>query len=279
MRFGEPGEEKPGIVDAAGHVRDLSGVVEDINGRALSPEGLRRIGLQSLERLPVVTPNARLGPCIGNVSKFICIGLNYADHVKEANRDMPSEPVVFMKAVSAISGPYDPIEVPPGCEKVDWEVELGIVMGSTAKRVSRAEALDYVAGYCLVDDISERHFQSHRGGQWVKGKSLDTFGPIGPWLVTKDELMTPNNLGIWQELDGRRYQDGNTRDMIFDVSYLVSYLSEFMTLSPGDVIATGTPAGVGLGQKPEPVYAQLGQTLSLGADGLGEQRHMLVEAD
>lgn len=277
LRFGSRGEEKPGIVDAEGSIRDLSAVVEDINGESLSVETLQRIRQISLKELPIVDAGVRLGACVGGVGKFICIGLNYVDHAKEANRDIPVEPVVFMKATSSISGPNDPIEVPPGCEKVDWEVELGIVIGSPAKRVNESNALDYVAGYCLVDDISERDFQSHRGGQWVKGKSLDSFGPIGPWLVTRDEMADAHNLGIWQEVDGKRYQHGNTRDMIFNAAYLVSYLSHFMSLQPGDVISTGTPAGVGLGQKPDPVYLQLGQTLHLGADGLGEQKHTLIE--
>jgi ureidoglycolate lyase len=277
LRFGPMGEETPGILDGEGNIRDLSDIVDDIDGKSLSPETLLRISQVSLNELPIIDANARLGACVGSVGKFICIGLNYVDHAKEANRDIPTEPVIFMKATSSICGPNDPIEVPPGCEKVDWEVELGIVIGSPAKRVSEADALDYVAGYCLVDDVSERHLQSHRGGQWVKGKSMDTFGPIGPWLVTQEEMADPQNLGIWQDVDGKRYQDGNTRDMIFNVAYLVSYLSQFMSLRPGDVIATGTPAGVGLGQKPDPVYLQLGQTLHLGADGLGEQRHTLVE--
>ena len=278
VRTGPLGQEKPGIIDSVGNVRDLSAVVNDIGGVSLSPDSLRDISELTLEELPLVADDSRLGVCVGQVGKFICIGLNYIDHAKEANRDIPIEPVVFMKATSSISGPNDPIEVPLGCEKVDWEVELGIVIGSVAKRINESDALDYVAGYCLVDDVSERDYQSHRGGQWVKGKSLDTFGPIGPWLVTKDELSNPDTLGIWQEVDGKRYQDGNTGDMIFSVPYLVSYLSQFMTLHPGDVIATGTPAGVGLGQEPEAVYLSLGQTLHLGVDGLGEQRHLIVES-
>lgn len=277
VRFGQRGQEKPGIVDEAGNIRDLSGVVSDINGSTISPEGLSRIRKTRIEALPTVDRDIRMGACVGEVGKFICIGLNYVDHAREGGREIPTEPVVFMKATSSISGPFDPIEIPPECSRIDWEVELGIVIGSTAKRVSEADALNYVAGYCLVDDVTDRLFQSFRGGQWVKGKSLDTFGPIGPWLVTRDELPDPQRLAIWQDLDEKRYQDGNTRDMIFDVKYLVSYLSYFMTLHPGDIIATGTPAGVGLGCKPEPVYAQIGQTLRLGADGLGEQHHILVD--
>lgn len=279
VRFGPVGEERPGIVDAEGKVRDLSELVADIDGKALSPEGLQYINKQALDRLPLVEADTRLGACVGNVGKFICIGLNYTDHAIEGGREIPTEPVVFMKATTSISGPYDPIEVPPECTQIDWEVELGIVIGSTAKRVNESEALDYVAGYCLVDDVTDRIFQSFRGGQWMKGKSLDTFGPIGPWLVTKDELADPHTIRIWQDVDEIRYQDGNTGGMIFSVPYLVSYLSHFMTLQPGDIIATGTPAGVGLGCKPNPIYANVGQKFRLGADGLGEQSHLLVDLE
>ena len=278
VRFGPQHEEKPGIIDAAGNIRDLSGLVGDIDGAAISPENLQRIAQIVPESLPMVDAGVRLGACVGKVGKFVCIGLNYVDHAREAGREIPAEPVVFMKATSSICGPNDPIEIPPECVKVDWEVELGIVIGTQAKRIGEEDALGHIAGYCLVDDISERDYQSHRGGQWVKGKSLDTFGPLGPWLVTRDEVPDPRCLGIWQEVDGKRYQDGNTNDMIFSVAHLVSYLSNFMTLHPGDVIATGTPAGVGLGQKPEPVYLRSGETLRLGVDGLGEQTHLLVDA-
>jgi 2-keto-4-pentenoate hydratase/2-oxohepta-3-ene-1,7-dioic acid hydratase in catechol pathway len=279
VRFGPAGEEKPGIVDPEGRIRDLSSVVHDVDGVSLSPASLQRISALDTNELPLVASDVRLGACVGGVGKFVCIGLNYVDHAREANRDIPEEPVVFMKATSSLAGPNDPVRVPPGCEKVDWEVELGVVIGRTAKRIDQADALNHVAGYCLVDDLSERHFQSHRGGQWVKGKSLDTFGPVGPWLVTRDELPDPQRIHLWHDVDDRRYQDGNTADMIFSVPYLVSYLSHFMTLQPGDIIATGTPAGVGLGQKPAPMYLRVGQELRLGADGLGEQRHLLVSDD
>ena len=277
LRYGPLGQEKPGVVDAEGRIRDLSSVIDDVAGAALSEVSLSKIAALDFASLPEVDAAIRFGACVGQVEKLVCIGLNYVDHAKEGGRLIPDEPVVFMKATSSLSGANDAIEVPVGCDKVDWEVELGIVIGTLAKRVSQAQALDYVAGYCLVDDVSERHFQNERSGQWCKGKSLDTFGPIGPWLVTKDEIPDPHALRLWQSVDDKCYQRGNTGDMIFSVAYLVSYISNFMSLHPGDVIATGTPAGVGLGQKPEPVYLQIGQTLTLGADGLGEQSHHIVE--
>ena len=276
VRFGKVGDEKPGVLDENGIIRDLSEVIDDVDGSTISPEYLNKLRKLNLSTLPLAPQNSRIGACVGHVGKLVCIGLNYVEHAKEANRDIPKEPVIFMKATSSICGPHDDVKVPEGCEKVDWEVELGIVIGTIAKRVSKSDALDHVAGYCLVDDIRERHFQSERGGQWTKGKCLDTFGPIGPWLVTKEEIPNPQTLDIWQDVDDKRYQNGNTSDMIFSVAFLVSYVSQFMTLMPGDIIATGTPAGVGLGQKPQPTYLKCGQTLRLGIDGLGEQRHWCV---
>ncbi len=276
VRFGPPGGEQPGILDSAGHIRDLSGVIPDICGEYLNDAVLDRLRRLDLESLPIAPENARLGPCVGASAKFVCVGLNYVDHAEEAGRPIPTEPVLFMKATSAICGPEDDMLMPLDSKKSDWEVELGVVIGTTARRVPQAAALEYVAGYCLIDDLSERSYQSERGGQWVKGKSLDTYGPIGPWLVTRDELPDPHGLSIWQNVDETRYQDGSTSQMIFKVDELVSYISQFMTLLPGDLIATGTPAGVGLGQKPDPVYLRPGQTLHLGADGLGEQTHKVV---
>jgi ureidoglycolate lyase len=279
VRFGERGAEKPGLLGPDGEVRDLSGLVTDIDAAALSPEGLARLAALDPSSLPRVEGEARLGPPVAAVPKFICIGLNYADHAAEAGMRIPSEPIVFMKATSAINGPNDPIEIPRGSLKTDWEVELGVVIGRRAKYVPEDEALDHVAGYLVVNDVSERHFQAERGGQWTKGKSHDTFGPIGPWLVTKDEVPDPQNLDIWLEVDGRRYQDGKTSTMIFSVPHLIAYLSGFMTLEPGDVIATGTPPGVGLGIKPEPVFLKPGQRLRLSVEGLGQQEAVTVGAD
>ena len=275
LRFGVGGAEKPGIVDPDGAIRDLSGVVRDIDGSALLPDALARLGALDLTALPVVESSPRIGPCVASVGKFICIGLNYSDHASESGMALPAEPVVFMKATSSICGPNDDVELPRGSQKSDWEVELGAVIGSKAKYVSRGNALSHVAGYCVVNDLSERAFQLEGTGQWVKGKSADTFGPIGPWLVTADEVPDPQNLRLWLEVDGHRYQDGLTRRMVFDVAYLVSYLSQFMTLYPGDVISTGTPPGVGLGQKP-PVYLRPGNVIQLGIEGLGEQRQRVV---
>lgn len=279
VRFGERGVEKPGLLGPAGEVRDLSGLVSDIDAGVLSPAGLSRLAALDPLDLPRVGGEPRLGSPLAAVPKFICIGLNYADHAAEAGMKIPSEPIVFMKAISAINGPNDPIEIPRGSVKTDWEVELGVVIGRRAKYISEDEALDHIAGYLVVNDISERHFQAERGGQWTKGKSHDTFGPIGPWLVTKDEVPDPQDLDIWLEVDGRRYQDGNTSTMIFPVPHLVAYLSGFMTLEPGDVIATGTPPGVGLGIKPEPVFLKPGQRLRLGVAGLGEQEAVTQAMD
>lgn len=277
MRIGPPGRERPALLDGAGVRRDLSGHVDDIAGDALSAAGLARIAALDPATLPVLADDLRIGPCVAGVGKFICIGLNYADHAAETGKAVPPEPVVFMKATSAICGPDDPIEIPLDAEKTDWEVELGIVIGSRAKAVTEAAALDHVAGYCTVNDVSERAFQSERQGQWTKGKSHDTFGPIGPWLVTRDEIPDPHRLALWCEVDGRRHQHGSTATMVYGVAFLVAYLSRFMTLHPGDVIATGTPPGVGLGLKP-PVFLRPGQRVRLEVSGLGLQDHLTVPA-
>ncbi|MCK6444193.1 fumarylacetoacetate hydrolase family protein [Elstera cyanobacteriorum] len=276
LRYGEPGAEKPGILDANGQIRDLSAHVGDIGGRWLAPEGLAAIAALPLDSLPIVSGTPRLGPCVTGTGKFICIGLNYSDHAAETGASVPSEPVIFMKATSAIQGPNDPVEIPRGSEKTDWEVELGVVIGKTAKYVSEADALDYVAGYCVINDLSERAFQLEHQGQWTKGKSADTFGPTGPWLVTKDEVPDPQNLDMWLEVNGHRYQNGSTRTMVYGVAFVVAYLSRFMSLRPGDIISTGTPPGVGLGQKP-PIYLKAGDTMALGIQGLGEQRQVCVQ--
>ena len=278
VRWGAVGAERPGLLDDSGKVRDLSGIVDDIAGDALSDERLARIAAAGAAGLPEVAAGARLGPCVGRVGKVVCIGLNYRDHAREANLAEPKEPIVFMKPTSAIVGPNDFVEIPPGAEKVDWEVELGVVIGKTARNVARSGALDYVAGYCIVNDVSERAWQMERGGQWDKGKAADTFAPLGPWLVTRDEVPDPQRLPLWLEVDGQRRQDGTTADMIFGVAELISYVSQFMSLRPGDVIATGTPAGVGMGFQP-PVYLRPGQTLRLGIQGLGEQRSPVRAAD
>lgn len=271
LRYGAPGAEKPGIVGDDGRIRDLSAHLADISGAALSDEALDQLRALDQASLPVVEGTPRLGPCVGQVGKFICIGLNYSDHAAETGAPIPEEPIVFMKATSAITGPNDDVIIPKGSEKTDWEVELGVVIGREARYITEAEALDHVAGYCVINDLSERDFQIHRGGQWTKGKSADSFGPIGPWLVTRDEVADPQTLQMWLEVDGHRYQDGSTATMIFGVAHVVSYLSRFMSLQPGDIISTGTPPGVGLGQKPE-VYLRPGQTIRLGIEGLGEQR-------
>jgi len=272
LRVGAKGSEKPAILHTDGTYRDLSSIVPDITGATIGPDGLAKIAAADHGSLPVLDKSLRIGPCVGNVGKFMCIGLNYADHAAETGADIPKEPILFMKATSAIIGPNDDVELPKNTLKPDWEVELGVIIGKTAKYVDEANALDYVAGYCVVNDLSERHFQTERGGQWTKGKSADTFGPIGPWLVTKDEVPDPQNLKMWLEVDGHRYQDGSTKTMIFGVAHLVSYLSQFMSLQPGDVITTGTPPGVGMGQKPEPIWLKPGQVMRLGIEGLGEQQ-------
>ena len=278
VRFGDPGKERPGLVDRQGRIRDLSAHVSDIARDTLSSSNLSNIAALDWDSLPLVPTDERLGPCVGHVGKMICVGLNYSDHAAESNMPVPSEPVLFMKATSAIVGPYDAVEIPPGAQKVDWEVELGVVVGRQARYVTRERALDYVAGYCIVNDVSERAYQLERGGQWDKGKGCDTFGPLGPWLVTRDEVPDPQALEMWLEVDSKRYQNGNTKTMIFDVATLVSSISRFMSLQPGDVISTGTPPGVGMGQKPEPVYLRPGQTMRLGIAGLGEQCQRTVDA-
>jgi ureidoglycolate lyase len=278
VRFGSKGREKPGIIGKDGALRDLSGAVEDIAGETLTPEGIGKLARIDTSRLPKVDAGTRLGACVGSVGKFVCVGLNYEDHARESGAQPPKEPVLFMKATSSIAGPNDDVIIPRGSVKTDWEVELGVVIGREARYVDEAQALDHVAGYCVINDVSERAFQMERGGQWVKGKSADTFGPIGPWLVTRDEVPNPQALPMWLEVDGRRYQNGSTATMIFGVAHLVHYISQFMSLQPGDIISTGTPAGVGLGQKPQPVYLRAGQVMRLGIEGLGEQRQLTVAA-
>lgn len=279
LRLGAPGAERPALRHADGTYRDLSAIVDDISATSLANGALQKIAAADLEALPVLDPETRIGPCVGGVGKFVCIGLNYADHAAETGATPPSEPIIFMKATSAITGPNDPLIIPRGSEKTDWEVELGIVIGKTARYVDEANAFDHVAGYCVVNDVSERSFQAERGGQWTKGKSADSFGPIGPWLVTRDEIADPQNLNLWLEVDGHRFQNGSTGTMIFGVAHLVSYLSQFMTLEPGDIISTGTPPGVGMGVKPEPVFLRAGQTLRLGVAGLGEQATTTIAWD
>jgi len=272
LRYGPVGGEKPGLLDSRGHLRDLSAHVDDIAGAVLTPEGLDHLRRLNPESLPVVTGSPRIGACVGRIGKFICVGLNYADHAAESGMPVPPEPVLFMKATSAVCGPNDDVIIPKGSLKTDWEVELGVVIGREARYVDEADAMSHVAGYCVINDVSERAFQIERAGQWVKGKSADTFGPSGPWLVTADEVADPQDLQMWLAVDGHRYQNGSTRTMVYGVRHLVSYISQFMSLQPGDVISTGTPPGVGMGQKPAPVYLRPGQVMTLGIDGLGEQR-------
>ena len=275
LRHGAVGAEKPGLLDNAGEIRDLSSHLSDIAGETLSDENLAKIAELDSNSLPIVSADTRLGACVGSVGKFICIGLNYADHAQEAGMDLPEEPVVFFKATSAIMGPNDNVEIPRGSVKTDWEVELGVVIGKPTKYVSEDNALDHVAGYCVVNDLSERDFQLHRSGQWVKGKSADTFGPIGPWLVTRDEVADPQSLDMYLEVNGHRYQDGSTKTMHFNVAKVVSHLSQFMSLQAGDIISTGTPPGVGMGQSPE-TYLKSGDVIKLGISGLGSQKQDVV---
>ncbi|WP_323764463.1 fumarylacetoacetate hydrolase family protein [Marinovum sp.] len=270
LRTGPEHAERPALLHDDGTIRDLSGVVDDIAGDTLTPEGLDKLRGVNADDLPVVEDGTRIGACVGQVGKFICIGLNYADHAEESGMEVPSEPVIFMKATSAICGPNDDVILPPGAEKGDWEIELGVVIGKQAKNVSEADALEHVAGYCVINDVSERAFQLEHGGQWVKGKSADTFGPTGPWLVTRDEVEDPANLSMWLELNGERVQDGSTRTMVFGVAHVVSYLSRYMSLQPGDIISTGTPPGVGLGMSP-PKFLKAGDEMRLGIEGLGAQ--------
>lgn len=275
LRYGAAGAEKPGLLDDDGTLRDLSHVIDDLSAENLGDESFARLRALDPRDLPTIEGNPRLGPCVGRVGKFVCIGLNYADHAAESGMDLPAEPVIFFKATSAITGPNDTVEIPRGSLKTDWEVELGVVIGKTAKYVSKEDALDHVAGYCVVNDLSERDFQLHRSGQWVKGKSADTFGPIGPWLVTRDEVPDPQNLAMYLEVNGHRYQDGSTRTMHFDVATVIAHLSQFMSLQPGDVISTGTPPGVGMGQNPQ-TYLKPGDVIELGIEGLGTQRQNVI---
>ncbi|MDF9435208.1 MULTISPECIES: fumarylacetoacetate hydrolase family protein [Chromohalobacter] len=270
LRFGPPGQEKPGLLDASGKIRDLSSLIQDVAGESLDDTALARIAQADHESLPEVPEGTRLGPCVGRVGKFICIGLNYSDHAAETGAEVPPEPVVFNKWTSAICGPNDDVEIPRDSQKTDWEVELGVVIGKGGRYIDEADAMNHVAGYCVINDVSEREFQLERSGSWDKGKGCDTFGPLGPWLVTRDEIADPQSLDMWLEVDGKRYQDGNSRTMVYQIPYLVAYLSRFMSLQPGDVISTGTPPGVGAGQKPQ-VFLKPGQTMRLGIEGLGEQ--------
>ena len=277
LRVGAPGLEKPAMIDGSGQLRDLSAQIADLSGPVLGAQSLQRLRALKSADLPLLDGSLRVGPCVAGVGKIVCVGLNYRDHAAEAGMPIPSEPVLFMKPPSAIIGPNDAVEIPPGAEKVDWEVELGIVIGSACKRCPVQRALDHVTGYCIINDVSERAYQLERGGQWDKGKGCDTFAPIGPWLVTRDEISDPQALELWLEVDGHRYQDSSTNQMIFPVDYLVSYISQFMSLQPGDVIATGTPPGVGLGRKP-PRFLKAGETMQLGIAGLGQQRQRAVAA-
>lgn len=278
LRVGEAGKERPALVDGQGQLRDLSAIVTDIGRDALLPESLAKVAALDAAQLPKIAGSPRIGPCVANVGKVVCVGLNYKDHAAEANMPIPAEPILFLKPTSAIIGPNDDVEIPLGAEKVDWEVELGIVIGKPGKYVPIERALDHVAGYCVVNDVSERAYQLERsGGQWDKGKGCDTFAPIGPWLVTKDEVPDPQSLDLWLEVDGQRFQNGNTRTMIFGVKHLVSYISQFMSLHAGDVIATGTPPGVGMGRRP-PQFLKLGQSMRLGIAGLGIQTQHAVPA-
>jgi len=278
LRYGEVGQEKPGLLDSDGNIRDLSAHISDVSGENLSDEQLLMLSQLDQEKLPLVDGNPRIGPCVTKVGKFICIGLNYSDHAAETGAKVPPEPIVFFKATSAICGPNDDIEIPRTSTATDWEVELGVVIGKDTKYIDEADAMDHVAGYCLINDVSERDFQAKRSGQWVKGKSADTFGPIGPWLVTKDDVADPQNLSMYLDVNGVRRQDGSTTTMVYGVAFLVAYLSQFMSLQPGDIISTGTPPGVGLGIKPEPIFLKAGDTMELGIEGLGVQNQTTVDA-
>ncbi|MDN5841899.1 MAG: ureidoglycolate lyase [Alcaligenaceae bacterium] len=277
LRVGPKGQERPAILDTEGRIRDLSGKIADIAGDVLTPQGLSTLRALDTGTLPLVEGDPRIGACVGGIGKFICIGLNYADHAAETGAEIPKEPIIFNKWTSAVIGPNDDVEIPRGSVKTDWEVELGVVIGQGGRYIDEAQALDHVAGYCVINDVSEREYQLERGGSWDKGKGCDTFGPIGPWLVTPDEVPNPGKLALWLEVDDKRYQNGSTETMIFSVPQIISYLSRFMSLQPGDVISTGTPPGVGLGQKP-PVYLRAGQTMRLGIEGLGEQTQKTIQA-
>ena len=276
LRYGQIGSEKPGVLGNDGEIRDLSGLITDIDASVLSDQALQKLRDADLSKLPVVSGNPRIGACVGNIGKMICIGLNYSDHAAETGDTPPPEPIIFMKVNSAICGPNDDVRIPKTSEKTDWEVELGFVIGKKAKCVSEAEDIDHVAGYCIVNDVSERSFQAERSGQWTKGKSCDTFGPTGPWMVTRDEISDPQNLKMTLDVNGKRYQDGSTNTMIFGVKFLVHYLSQFFTLHPGDVISTGTPPGVGLGVKPNPVFLKPGDEMHLSIEGLCEQHQKCI---
>jgi 2-keto-4-pentenoate hydratase/2-oxohepta-3-ene-1,7-dioic acid hydratase in catechol pathway len=278
LRYGDAGAEKPGLLDPQGQIRDLSDVVSDIDGATLSPSGLARLAAIDPATLPLVHGSHRIGPCVARPLNFICIGLNYADHAAESGMAVPKEPVVFIKSLGAYCGPNDDVKIPRGSVKTDWEVELAIVIGSKASYVPESEAMAHVAGYCVVNDVSEREYQLERGGTWDKGKGCDTFGPTGPWMVTQDEVPDPQNLSMWLDVDGERMQSGSTRTMVFGVTKLVSYVSHFITLHPGDIISTGTPPGVGSGKKPQPIFLRAGQTMRLGIEGLGEQQQRTVAA-
>jgi 2-keto-4-pentenoate hydratase/2-oxohepta-3-ene-1,7-dioic acid hydratase in catechol pathway len=275
LRYGPNGREKPGMLDRDGRIRDLSGVIPDVTGATIGPESLARLRSLDPSSLPLVSGEPRIGACIGSPQKFIAIGLNYADHAAESNLPLPPEPVVFTKQVSCLSGPYDDVTIPPRSKKSDWEVELGVIIGTRAKNIAESDAMNHVAGYCVVNDLSEREFQAERAGQWTKGKSYDTFGPVGPWLVTRDEVPDPQKLELWLDLNGSRVQSGNTATMVFGVAHIVAYLSQFFTLVPGDIITTGTPPGVGMGMKP-PRYLAPGDVMRLGIEGLGEQEQRVV---
>jgi 2-keto-4-pentenoate hydratase/2-oxohepta-3-ene-1,7-dioic acid hydratase in catechol pathway len=276
VRYGNPGKEKPGLIDAEGKLRDLSAVIKDVTPDQLGDAALAKLGKLKTDKLPLVKGKPRMGSPVANVGKFIAIGLNYADHAAESNLPIPKEPIVFMKATTCIQGPNDDVMLPKGSVKTDWEVELGVVIGTKARYVSQKEALNFVAGYCTINDVSEREYQIERGGTWDKGKGCDTFGPIGPWLVTRDEVPNPQKLAMWLEVNGKRVQNGSTKTMIFSVAKIVSYVSQFMTLMPGDVITTGTPPGVGMGMKPNPVYLKKGDVITLGIEGLGDQQQTVV---
>ena len=278
LRYGKTGAEKPGLLDADGKIRDLSGVIADVDAAALSPASLRKLGKINPEKLPLVKGKPRLGACVARPLNFVCIGLNYADHAAETGAAIPKEPIVFLKSLGAYTGPNDNVKMPRDSKKMDWEVELGIVIGTTARYVSEADAMKHVAGYCVINDVSEREFQSERGGTWDKGKGCDTFGPTGPWMVTKDEIADPQALHMWLDVDSERMQDGSTKTMVFGVKQIISYVSHFITLHAGDVIATGTPPGVGLGKKPKPIFLKIGQTMHLGIAGLGEQTQTVIAA-
>ena len=276
VRYGNPGKEKPGLIDAEGKLRDLSAVIKDVTPDQLSDAALAKLGKLKTDKLPLVKGKPRMGSPVANVGKFIAIGLNYADHAAESNLPIPKEPIVFMKATTCIQGPNDDVMLPKGSVKTDWEVELGVVIGTKARYVSQKDALNFVAGYCTINDVSEREYQIERGGTWDKGKGCDTFGPIGPWLVTRDDVPNPQKLGMWLDVNGKRVQNGSTKTMIFSVAKIVSYVSQFMTLMPGDVITTGTPPGVGMGMKPNPVYLKKGDVMTLGIEGLGDQQQTVV---